>query len=244
MAATSTPNPSPEGEARRLTVVVLAGGDPPHPGLRVPEADLVVAADSGAEVATDLGLTVDVLVGDLDSVDARTLGALRGVGTRVERHHPDKDATDLELALAVAAREDPQRIVLVGGHGGRLDHALSVPGALAAIAARRRRVEAWLGPALLQVTVDRARIEARPGEQISLLAWGGPVHGLTTHDLRWPLRDFTLEPGSTRGISNEATDGPAAVAIATGTLLVIRPHALSPSADERPIVPDRPGPQP
>ncbi len=146
------------------TVVVLAGGDEGPGGLRLPAADLVVAADSGAEVARRLGLRVDVLVGDLDSVRADTLSALRDADTEVVRHHRDKDATDLELALALATVGDPTRVVLVGGHGGRLDHALAVPGALATVARPGRRVEAWLGPASLQVTQDEVWVDGRgPG---------------------------------------------------------------------------------
>lgn len=224
------------------TVVVLAGGDPAHPDLVVPPADLVVAADSGAEVASDLGLVTDLLIGDLDSIRADTLGRLREAGTEVQRHHPDKDATDLELALAAATAAEPARIVLVGGHGGRLDHALSVPGALAAVTAQGRRVEAWLGPALVQVTVDGATIHAREGEQVSLLAFGGSVEGLTTEGLRWPLHDFTLEVTSTRGISNQATSSPARVTVGRGTLIIVRPHALEPEADGQVPVPRRPIP--
>lgn len=223
--------------------MVLVGGEAPHPDLQVPAADLVVAADSGAERAVVLGLSVDVLVGDLDSIGDATLAALQAQGARIERHHPDKDATDLELALAVAAVAGPERIVVVGGHGGRLDHALALPGALGAVATAGRRVEAWAGAALVQATTDEVVVEARTGEAVSLLAWGGPVRGLTTDGLRWPLADFTLAAGSTRGISNEALSPVATVSLTAGTLLVVRPHALTPDADDRPPVPDRPGPR-
>src|SRR5688572_21924099 len=118
-----TPDRRRAGAHRATTVVVLAGGDGPDPGLVVPAADLVVAADSGAEQAAPLGLDVDLLVGDLDSIAPGTLAALEASGTRIERHPRDKDATDLELALAVAVGHRARRIVVVGGHGGRLDHA-------------------------------------------------------------------------------------------------------------------------
>ncbi|CAN5577265.1 thiamine diphosphokinase [soil metagenome] len=225
---------------KRPTVLVLAGGDPPHPDLVLPEADLVVAADSGAHLAVAHGRQVDVLVGDLDSIAADALAAIRRTDAQVEDHHPDKDATDLELALARAAAEGPGRLVLVGGHGGRLDHSLSVPGALAQVAAPGRSVEAWLGSAQVLVTADEVVLDARPGEQVSLLAWGGDAHGVSTEGLRWTLSEFTLEAGSTRGISNEALARPARVAVTGGTLVVVRPHALDPDADPGDVVPPRP----
>lgn len=228
--------PAPE-----RTVVVLAGGDPTHPHLALDRPALVVAADSGAERAPALGLAVDVLVGDLDSLAPDAVAALEAGGTRVVRHHPDKDATDLELALATALAGDPDRLVVVGGDGGRLDHALAAVGALAAVARPGRRVEAWMGPALVQVTVDEVVVDGRPGELVSLVPLGGPVEGVTTDGLRWPLDDATFPLGTTWGVSNEVASVPATVRVAAGVLAVVRPHALDPAADAlRAPVPPRP----
>ena len=55
--------------------LVFAGGDRPPPNAvgNLPTADLVIAADSGLEHAVALGFTVDLVVGDLDSVDPTAL---------------------------------------------------------------------------------------------------------------------------------------------------------------------------
>src|ERR1700744_6186249 len=91
------------GNGEKL-VVVFAGGDPVAPRLRseIPEGAPVVAADSGLHHALALGVTVDVGVGDLDSVAPARLDAAVARGARVERHPVEKDFTDLELALQVA----------------------------------------------------------------------------------------------------------------------------------------------
>jgi thiamine pyrophosphokinase len=225
---------------RVRVVVVLAGGDGAHPDLVLPRAGRVVAADSGADQAAALGLDVDVVVGDLDSITPATLADLRDAGVEVEGHHPDKDATDVDLALARAVALDPDRIVLVGGHGGRLDHAMATLAALAGVAAPGRRVEAWMGPAQVLVTVDTVVLEARVHEVVSLLPLGGPADGVTTEGLRWPLVDATLPPWSTWGMSNEVAESPAAVSVRGGVLAVVRPHALDPSLDAPDAVPPRP----
>src|SRR5699024_12586125 len=41
-----------------------------------------------------------------------------------EIHPPEKDKTDLEIALQKALSLEPDRIYLIGVTGGRLDHAL------------------------------------------------------------------------------------------------------------------------
>ena len=56
-------------------VLVITGGPLPRAIGRLPEADMVIAADRGADNAIALGLTVDLLVGDLDSVSEETLAA-------------------------------------------------------------------------------------------------------------------------------------------------------------------------
>ena len=80
----------------------------------------MIAADGGAELARMLGLSVDLVVGDMDSISAETLAGIE----RVERHAAEKDATDLELALVAALRFEPERVLVLGGGGGRLDHLL------------------------------------------------------------------------------------------------------------------------
>lgn len=219
------------------TVLVVTGGDPPHLGLVLPRADVVVAADSGADHAMALGLDVDVLVGDLDSVAPETLAAVTVAGGEVVRLPRDKDATDVELALASAPARAAERLVLVGGHGGRLDHALATMGALAAVAAPGRRVEAWMGPAHVAVTVDEVAVEGRVGELVSLIPVGGAVAGVTTAGLRWPLAGAVLPFGTTWGVSNEVAALPAGVRVTDGVLAVVRPHALTPERDDPDHVP-------
>lgn len=228
------------GSSGTGTVVVLAGGERPHPRLALPAAELVVAADSGADDAVGLGTAVDVLVGDLDSVAETTRARLSHAGARIEAHPRDKDATDLELAVEVALAHRPSVLVVVGGHGGRLDHAWAVLGLLAATARHVDRLEAWMGAAQVAFAGPRgatAEMPARVGELVSLVAVAGDVHGVTTDGLRWPLEDAAIPGGSGWGMSNEAVTTPARITVDDGTLAVVRPHALSPEADEPHRVP-------
>jgi thiamine pyrophosphokinase len=56
-----------------------------------------------------------------------------------------------------------------------------------------------------------------------LLPLGGAAEGVTTTGLRYPLRDETLDPGSTRGVSNVVDTTPAGVALRAGVLLAVLP---------------------
>ena len=209
------------------TAVVFAGGDPPaRTALRdVPAVDLVIAADSGLAHARALGVGVDLVVGDLDSVDRADLDAAVAAGAVVERHPTAKDATDLELALLAARDRGAAEIVVVGGHGGRLDHFLANALLLGAAELSGVRVWARLADATVTVVRDHAELAGSPGSLCSLLPVGGPAEGVRTERLRFPLERETLFPGSTRGVSNEFLAPTAAVTLERGVLLAVVPHS-------------------
>lgn len=212
---------------RVSTALVFAGGDPPaRTALRdLPPADLVIAADSGLAYARALGVVVDLVVGDLDSVDRADLDAAVAAGAAVERHPTAKDATDLELALLAARDRGAGEIVVVGGHGGRLDHFLANVLLLGTTELAGVQVWARLGDATVTVVRDRAELAGSPGALCSLLPVGGPAEGVRTERLRFPLDRETLFPGSTRGVSNEFLATTAVVTLERGVLLAVVPHS-------------------
>jgi thiamine pyrophosphokinase len=207
------------------TVVVVTGGDPLDgvdlPAL--PDDAIVVAADSGVDRAEALGLRVDVAVGDFDSVTRGGLDRAERLGAKVERHPEAKDATDLELALDVARSLGPRRVVVLGGHGGRLDHLLANALLLAQPALVDVDVVAQMGAARVTVVRRRAELHGRAGDLVTLLPLHGPAEGVVTDGLLYPLRDEDLLPGSTRGVSNELVAATAVVTVRAGTLLAVQP---------------------
>jgi thiamine pyrophosphokinase len=187
------------------------------------EGPLVVAADSGLAGARALGLDVDLVVGDMDSVDPPVLAAAEAAGTPIERHPAAKDATDLDLALDAALARGARRLVVVTGTGDRFDHALALALSLAGDRLAGATVEAWIGPAHLWVVRARLAFEGHPGMLVSLVPAHGPARGVTTAGLLYPLRGEDLDPGTTRGVSNELVGRDAAVEVEGGVLLVVAP---------------------
>lgn len=188
----------------------------------LPSPDRVVCADAGVTLALQLGLDVDVVVGDLDSVPADDLRRVVEAGAAVRRHPPTKDHTDLELALRVAA-EGADRVVVLGGAGGRLDHALANVAALASPDLADVEVRARLGPDDVHVVRDSLELDLPVGATVTLLPSGGPVRGVTTTGLRYPLQDGELPAWSARGVSNLVDEPPVRVDVRDGCLLVVVP---------------------
>lgn len=198
--------------------------------------DLVIAADSGLDRALSILVTVHHVVGDLDSVSPEALELARGSGATIHTHQPDKDATDLELALELATgllsstADRPGSIHVVGGGGDRLDHLLGVVLLLGSPSLADHQVTASLGRARIAVVSPRSPqlIPAPPGDLVSLIPVHGAVSGITTTGLRWPLLDARLTPGTTRGLSNEVQVEPASVKVTSGTLAVVCPGLAAP----------------
>lgn len=205
------------------TVVVLAGGPDRPAVVALPPGATVIAADSGA----DLGWPVDLLVGDLDSISAESLAGIQ----KVERHAAEKDATDLELALAAALRLEPERILVLGSAGGRLDHLLGSLLILAAETFADVQVDAQIGAAAVHVVRRERRLLGEPGELISLFAVHGPASRIVTEGLVYPLCAETLEPGSSRGLSNVFAAPEARIGLERGVLLAVRPSGSAAAGD-------------
>jgi thiamine pyrophosphokinase len=211
--------------------VVAGGTTPPAPGLRacLPAApDVVIAADSGLAHAEALGLAVDLVVGDLDSVDPHALERAARAGTRVERHPVAKDQTDLELALdaAIGSCAPGGRIVVVSSVGGRLDHGLANLLVLGSPRYREVRIDAFVDAwAVTVIHPGSVSLTARADRLVTLLPVGGDAHGVVTAGLRYPLRGETLRAGTTRGVSNVAETTEVTVTLGEGTLLALREWA-------------------
>ncbi len=87
-----------------MQAVIVAGGDPdPSDARWLADADLLVAADSGACWLDELGVTPDLLVGDLDSIGEPLL-ASSGGGRR-----PDRAARSRQGRVGCRAGADPRR---------------------------------------------------------------------------------------------------------------------------------------
>jgi thiamine pyrophosphokinase len=169
------------------------------------------------------GLVPGFIIGDMDSLPDRAREALFREGSQFLEHPRAKDETDLELALSFAAEQGAQEIIVFGALGGRLDHTLSnlLLLTLPILDGVAVRIVRGCEEALLVRGDEEVTLSGSPGDLVSLLPWGGAVHGITTHGLTWPLKDETLKFGFSRGVSNEMAASEACIAVKDGYLLVV-----------------------
>ena len=209
----------------QVRAVVVAHGDvDPRDRAQLAGADLVVAADGGTLALEQWGVVPHAIVGDLDSLGMERALEYGARGVTVVPFSPEKDESDLELAIGFATEAKADDIVLLGVFGGeRFDHELANTLLIGADEYRGLRMRAVRGDTTVRALHGGEELElaGTQGDLVTLLAVRGDAEGVRTHRLRYPLAGETLYFGAARGLSNVVVSEGASVACGRGVLLVI-----------------------
>ena len=180
------------------------------------DCDLLIAADGGAKHLADLGLRPRTIIGDMDSIAANLWNDEKSI-TRIP-YSPDKNKSDVELAIEYALEQRCQEIILAAAVGGRLDHTL---GNIALVANYPGRIAILDGASTL-VAVDKSEkcvLHGQIGTRVSLIPYGSGRPKVRTKGLKYALEDEPLA-FVTQGLSNELSQTEACVCLSEGILLV------------------------
>ena len=188
------------------------------------------AIDRGVDICRALKLPPVHLIGDGDSASSKAWTWAEERGTHVHAFPPEKDFTDTELALQIAAENFITRplVILTAAFGGRLDHLMSTATVAAhadipCVLADERETLFYLHAGeSLTVTCDT------PPRAISLLPFTEECTGVTTRGLYWELQDACITNCASLAISNvlahENTKNTFTVSIKSGVLGVYLCH--------------------
>lgn len=191
-------------------------------GLHMSEADLIIAADSGYNNASRLGVRPGLLLGDLDSID-------RGALDPDELEHIEKiivpaikDDTDTQLAVDTALSRGADKIYIIGGLGGRLDHTLSTVFLLEYIKDKGARGVITDGRNRVRIMESGEELTIKRGyKYLSLVGLTDTCEGVSISGVFYPLKDAVLERKYAFAVSNEITADAAEISLSKGILLVI-----------------------
>ncbi len=200
----------------------IDGGVMVHRALSESGISRIIAADGGAYNAQFYGQTIDTLIGDLDSLSPDYITQLESNGVTIHRYPPEKDETDLELALQYAVSEGATWIRIIGAMGGRFDHMLANVYLLGLPQLAAIDIAIVAGNQMLRLLMPATHhLIGQQGDTISLIPISGNVQGITTIGLQYPLSNETLSLGPARGISNVMLTTEATVTFTSGLLLYV-----------------------
>jgi len=182
-------------------------------------ADILLAADSGADRLLEFGITPAQVVGDLDSTKRHA--ELRQL---MKEHHlqlledPTQDSTDCDKLLRLAEDEGYDEITLAGVEGDRLDHMIATlhSGARSPL---KVRVALRNGIGWIMRDEESITVQTRPGRRVSLLPLTA-TEGASLKGVAWPLEHSELNPLGKSSISNRSESDEVEARVFEGAALL------------------------
>ena len=185
------------------------------------KGDLVIAADAGYLTAKKMGITPDILLGDFDTLGVENIPD----GIECLRVPAEKNDTDTQLAVQVAAERGAEEITIVGGMSGRIDHTLSTLAILEDLWERKAgRIYATLTDGKNRVRFIRNGGTILPHSQyrfFSLIAADETVKGITLDGCKYPLKNGRISRRNQWAVSNEIVGNCALIEIKRGGAWII-----------------------
>ena len=180
--------------------------------------DVIICADGGANTAKKMNIKPDYIVGDLDSADASVIDFFKNQNTKIINDN-NQDKTDLELALSLAEKLDPNEIVILGAFGDRIDHTLANILCLAHI---KPDIKAKIvdNKNIVELVEDSTDISGNEGDVISIVPLTD-VLDLSYNGMKWNVKNKDTKVGWF-GISNIMLKKKANVSLSKGKVLVIK----------------------
>ncbi|GER65581.1 thiamine pyrophosphokinase [Weizmannia acidilactici] len=213
-------------------IYILAGGpveNVPDLGEYANDKEAVWAGvDRGVFHLLEQGIIPRIAFGDFDSVSEAEWMMIRSRLENIRKSQPEKDETDMELALMWAISQEPETIRIFGATGGRADHAftnilllahekcLQFKGKIEII--DRKNEITMLKPG--SYTIEK--MESFP--YVSFLPITETVENLTLSGFKYPLLNCRVERGTTLCVSNELIRDFGTFSFSSGILMMVRSH--------------------
>lgn len=179
----------------------------------------IVVLDGAINRVLDLGIKIDVLLGDFDSSAQHE--EIRQAQHPVEFvHTPDQDKTDLEKACDFLLERGHQAVNVVWATGRRADHTITN---ITNIVRFRDKLKIVLLDDYSKIfLLDHQYEKWYPARTPLSLIPVGTVAGIRTSGLTYNLSDESLQIGYRTGSSNEAAqDGLVKISYTSGDLLLM-----------------------
>lgn len=184
----------------------------------------VICTDGGFDLAKQFGITPHLLLGDLDSIQSEIPANLP-----LKTFPPEKDYTDLELAIQTAVEQEASHVEIWGGIGGRLDHTVANLQLLSRYSDSFQSLHIRDGQnTCFVLNADPAKnapktltISRESDCYLSLFSLSETVEGLTARGVKYPLENHTLTRTFPLGVSNEFKQKEAFLSLEKGSLLVV-----------------------
>ncbi len=208
---------------RKVCIAIVAGGDI-HTGFLpdIQAADTVIGVDRGALWLIRRGIAPEIAIGDFDSVTKREKKQIHDrVDTYIE-YSPEKDATDLELAIDEAIKAHPTSVRIYGALGKRFDHALAAAYLLQKLVSHNINGEIVDNFSKIHIVRRRQKFSRNASYRYASVIPLGANATVTLTGFAYSITKRKLTIASTLGISNKIAADTATIKVHQGAVFVIQ----------------------
>lgn len=200
-----------------MRVVIITGGkitDYEYIKKQIRDDDTIICADSGYDHAIKMNLSIDLLVGDFDSISS--------IPEDIKKiEYPEKkDFTDTELAIYHARKLGFKDFLIIAGTGNRMDHTLTNIFILKDFLENNEYAEIIDEHNKIILINSEIELYESKGSIISLIPLEDCL-GVTADNLEYPLNEDTLKFGKGLGVSNIMLEDTVHISVKQGILLII-----------------------
>ena len=207
----------------KMTIIaILANGEVKNTEFlksKIQETDFFICADGGANHARKIEMIPDCIIGDLDSISPENLTYFQNQKKTKIIKNSDQNKTDMELAIYLAQEYSPEKIMIFGALGKRIDHALANIVCLLKIP---KKIQTSIIDEQNEIQIVRESIQFRgkKGDIISAITLSN-VESLSYQGLYWDVQNEN-KPPFWIGICNKMLGKKAKINIKKGCLLTFR----------------------
>lgn len=211
-------------KTKRKKVAIVAGGRLHKRFLKdIASHDVVIGVDKGAFWLVAHGVTPDIAIGDFDSVTGPEKQRIHDESRIYMEFAPEKDATDLELAVEEAIRTVPSEVKMYGALGTRSDHSLAAIHMLLRLVSHN--IYGEIVDNFNKINIVRHKIILMKDNEfpyVSVLPIGNQSVSVTLTGFVYNLSRFTITADTTLGISNNIRNISASITVHRGFALVVQ----------------------
>lgn len=201
------------------------------------EITYIIGVDRGLEVLEELSIKPDFAVGDFDSAGEIIREKYAGKDKTLILN-PKKDYTDTHVALfealgmsvvegeqstKPASFEEPDKIVILGATGSRMDHTLGNINLL--LHCVRRKIKAFLLDQNNKIQLIDRELRIKKTEQygryVSCIPFSDVVEGITLKGFLYNMQNGCMKKEETIGLSNEIREEEGHITVEKGYLFVM-----------------------
>ena len=180
--------------------------------------DFVIAADAGFQVLEQNGITMDLVIGDFDSLPF------------VPKHpeviplKKEKDDTDMRAAVLEGMKAGYETFHIYGGTGGRIEHTIANMQLLAELSSGGKRGFLFGRDYIITALTNGTFVfPDHISGYVSVFAHSDRAEGVWLEGLKYELQDAVLTNSYPLGVSNELIGKEASISVKNGTLLIVLP---------------------